>query len=104
MIRILSKWAIVVGISAFVFAVMEMLFGGNRSYDFGAKYGFPFRYMQDGAFATKGHVIWLGFLGDFAIALTVSAVALWIWHGRRAPKWSGQFSRRAHAREILRSA
>jgi hypothetical protein len=72
------RCVIVSGLSVVVFLVVQLLFGGSHCFDCGARYGFPLSYMQDGTYATHGHVLWIGFLGNFAIAVSVSAFALWV--------------------------
>ena len=85
--RVTGKFAVLVGMSIVAFKSMQLLFDGLHSADFGEKYGFPFPYMQDGTFTTKGHVLWVGLIADFAIAVTVSAAVLWLW---RSVKFSKQ--------------
>jgi prepilin signal peptidase PulO-like enzyme (type II secretory pathway) len=85
MTRFVFRCAIVSGLSVVVFLFMQ-LFDGSHCLDCGAKYGFPLSYMQDGTYATHGHVLWMGFLGDFAIAGSVSAFALWVWPSKKVSK------------------
>ncbi len=42
--------------------------------------------MQDGTYASHGHVLWIGFLVDFAIAASVSTIATWAWHSKKLSK------------------
>jgi hypothetical protein len=74
--------AAVIVLSVLLFALMQ-LFDASHCLDCGAKVGFPFAYMQDGTYATIGHVIWPGLLGDSAIALTLSGVAVLMLRKRR---------------------
>lgn len=67
-------------------AAMQVLLGGRHCLDCGANVGFPFVYMEDGTYGTHGHVIWLGFIGDFALALCVSTVVAWTWAKRKTSK------------------
>jgi hypothetical protein len=76
------KAAVIVGISFVLFYSMQILFGGSPCFDCGAKFGFPFFYMQDGTYGTHGHLIWPGFIGDFALAFCISTLAAWLW-GRK---------------------
>ena len=84
--RLIRRYAMVFSISVVVFAVMQSLFGGSHSADFGEKHGFPSSYMRDAAFVGKGHLLWPGFLGDFAIPIAVTALAVWLWPGRKGSK------------------
>ncbi len=86
MIGSMRKWAIVIAISVVLFAVMQVAFGSAHCLDCGARVGFPFAYMQEGTFATLGHFIWLGFLGDCAVAVAVSTSAVWMWPKPRVSK------------------
>jgi hypothetical protein len=86
MINCMRKSGIVLGISVVVFVVMQVAFGSGHCLDCGARVGFPFTYMQEGTFATLGHFIGLGFLGDSAVALAVSALAVWMWPRPRISK------------------
>ena len=76
--RSVFRWASAVGITIVSFALMQ-LFGRAHCIDCGAMIGFPFSYMQDGTYATHGHVIWLGFLGDLTVATLVTTFAVLIW-------------------------
>jgi len=76
---LIRKCAIVIGISIAVFALMQVLFNGAHCLDCGARVGFPFSYMQEGTFATLGRFIWIGFLGDCAVAFSISMLAVWLW-------------------------
>jgi hypothetical protein len=84
--RFMLKAALLVGISFVLFGLIQVLFGGTHCFDCGAKYGFPFSYMQDGTYATHGHVIWSGLIGDFAITLAISTGAAWVWRKRKVSK------------------
>ncbi len=77
--RLMLKCIIVVGLSTVVFLVIQWLFDGVHCFDCGTRYGFPLSYMQDGTYATHGHILWMGFLGDLALAATVSLFAVWVW-------------------------
>jgi len=83
--RFILRCAIVIGLTVMAFVVMQ-LFGGSHCLDCGARVGFPLSYMQDGTYATHGHVLWMGFLGDFAIAVSVSAFAVWVWNRRKVSR------------------
>jgi hypothetical protein len=85
MMRFLFRCAVLFGISVVVFLIMQLLFGRSHCFDCGARYGFPFSYMYEGTYSTHGHVIWIGFLGDFAIAITVSLFAIWVWRQKFHP-------------------
>ncbi|MFZ0419111.1 MAG: hypothetical protein WAM04_13515 [Candidatus Sulfotelmatobacter sp.] len=82
----MRRCAIVITLSAIVFALMQSVLGGTHCYDCGARYGFPFPYMQDGTYATRGHFLWLGFLGDIALAATVATSVVWMWRPRKTSK------------------
>ena len=86
MTSLIGRCATVIGISMVVLALMQIVFGGTHCLDCGARVGFPFSYMQEGTFATLGHFIWLGFLGDCAVALAVSTLAVWMWCSRKVSK------------------
>ena len=86
MMGFVFRCAIVIGLSVVVFLVMQVLFGGSHCFDCGARYGFPIAYMQDGTYATHGHVLWMGFVADFAIAVSVSTFAMWVWHTKKVSK------------------
>jgi len=86
MIHFVFRCAIVIGLSVVVFLGMQFLFGRLHCFDCGARYGFPLSYMQDGTFSTHGHVLWVGFLGDFAIAVGVSIFAVWVGHSKKVSK------------------
>ena len=74
------KSAVAVVASVVLFGAMQMLFGGTHCFDCGARVGFPFAYMQDGTFGTHGHMMWSGFVADYAIALGTSMIATWaVW-------------------------
>ena len=73
-------------LSIVVFEITQLLFGGAHCYDCGARYGFPLSYMQDGTYASHGQVLWIGFLGDFTIAASVSTIAMWVWHSKKFSK------------------
>ena len=66
--------------------IRQLLFGSAHCYDCGARYGFPLSYMQDGTYASHGQVLWIGFLVDFAIAASVSTIAMWVWHSKKFSK------------------
>jgi hypothetical protein len=83
--RFVFKAAVIVGISFVLFYLMQV-FGGTHCFDCGAKVGFPFFYMQDGTYGTHDHIIWPGFIGDFALALCVSTLAAWMWERRKVSK------------------
>jgi len=70
--------AVTVGMSFVLFYVMQVLFGGTHCLDCGAKFGFPY--------GTHGHVIWPGFIGDFALALCISTLAVWMWERGKVSK------------------
>jgi hypothetical protein len=76
--RFVLRAAVAVGISLVLFFLMQLLFGGTHCFDCGAKVGFPFPYMQDGTYATRGHFIWLGLVADFAIPLGIATLATWV--------------------------
>ena len=84
--RVMSKFAIVIGLSVVVFLLMQLLFDGSHCFDCGARYGFPLSYMQDGTYSTHGHVLWMGFLGDLAVAVSVSTLTVWFWRRRKVSK------------------
>jgi hypothetical protein len=84
--RFVFKTAVAVGISLVLFYLMQLLFGGPHCFDCGAKVGFPFSYMQDGTYATHGHFIWLGFVGDLAIPLGITTLATWVLGRKRFSK------------------
>jgi hypothetical protein len=84
--RFAFSCAIVIGLSVVVFLIMQLLFSGSHCFDCGARYGFPLSYMQEGTYATTGHVLWMGFIGDFAIAATVSLTAMWVWRRKDRSK------------------
>jgi|HubBroStandDraft_4_1064222.scaffolds.fasta_scaffold269875_2 hypothetical protein len=86
MIHFVFRCAIVIGLSVVVFLGMQFLFGRLHCFDCGARYGFPLSYMQDGTYATHGRVLWMGLLGDFAVAVSVSTAALWAWHSKKVSK------------------
>jgi hypothetical protein len=67
-----------IGLSLLLFVVMQV-FDHSHCLDCGARVGFPFAYMQDGTYSTMGHTIWLGLLGDCAIALLLSGLIVWMW-------------------------
>ena len=79
------KSVVVVGLSFLLFLLMQMLFGGRHCLDCAAKIGFPFLYMQEGTYGTVGHTLWLGFLGDFAIAFGISVLVVSVWQMRKSP-------------------
>ena len=85
--RFVLKAVVIVGISFVLFYSMQVLFGGRHCFDCGAKVGFPFFYIQDGTFGTRGHVIWPGFIGDFAFALCISTLAVWMWGKGKVSKY-----------------
>jgi hypothetical protein len=78
---------IVLAVSMLVFLLMQT-FSGPHCLDCGARVGFPFTYTQEGTFATLGHFIWLGFLGDYSIALAITVIVIWLWRLRQAGKVS----------------
>jgi hypothetical protein len=83
--RFMFRCAIAIGLSVVVFEITQLL-GGAHCYDCGARYGFPLSYMQDGTYASHGHILWIGFLVDFAIAASVSTIAMWAWHSKKFSK------------------
>jgi hypothetical protein len=82
--RFMSRCAIIIGLSVGVFLLMQLLFDGSHCLDCGARYGFPLSYMQDGTYATRGCILWIGFLGDLVIAVSVSALTVWFWLAGRS--------------------
>jgi hypothetical protein len=78
--RFILRCATIIGLSVVVFLGMQALFDGSNCIDCGAKIGFPFSYVQDGTYGTHGYMLWMGLLGDFAIALSVSTFAVGVWH------------------------
>ncbi len=84
--RFVLRAAVAVGISFALFFLMKLLFGGTHCFDCGAKVGFPFSYMQDGTYATRGHFIWLGFVADFAIPLGITTLATLVLSRKRFSK------------------
>jgi hypothetical protein len=86
MMRFIFRCATVIGLSVVVFLIMQLLFDGFHCFDCGARYGFPLSYMQDGTYGAHGYVLWMGFLGDFAIALSVSTFAVWVSHKKKVSK------------------
>jgi hypothetical protein len=76
MMRFALRIAIAVGLSFVLFYVMQVLFGRPHCFDCGVTYGFPFSYVQEGTYATHGHFLWPGFIGDFTIAFAISALAI----------------------------
>jgi len=84
--RLISKYAIVIGLSVVVFLLMQLSFASSHCLDCGARYGFPFSYMQEGMYATHGRVLWMGLLGDFGIAVSFSELTVWFWPSRKASK------------------
>jgi hypothetical protein len=85
--RFVSRCAIVIGLSVVVFLLMQLLGDGSHCFDCGARHGFPLSYMQDGTYATHGHVLWMGFLGDFAIAVSVGTFTVWFCRSRKVSKY-----------------
>jgi hypothetical protein len=75
----------VVGFGLLLFVLTQSLsaFIRPHCYDCGAKVGFPFPYNQEGLYATHGHIIWLGLIGDLAVAVGISACAVWLWYRAR---------------------
>jgi len=84
--RFMFRSPITIGLIIVVFEITQLLFGGAHCYDCGARYGFPLSYMQDGTYASHGQVLWIGFLVDFAIAASVSTIAMWVWHSKKFSK------------------
>ena len=84
--RFVLRAAVAVGISFALFFLTQLLFGGTHCFDCGAKVGFPFSYMQDGTYATRGHFIWLGFVADFAISLGITTLATLVLSRKRFSK------------------
>jgi len=84
--RFMFRSPITIGLIIVVFEITQLLFGGAHCYDCGARYGFPLSYMQDGTYASHGHLLWIGFLVDFAIAASVSTIAMWVWHSKKFSK------------------
>jgi prepilin signal peptidase PulO-like enzyme (type II secretory pathway) len=81
--RSLLRCATVIGLTLVLFFVMQ-LFGRPHCFDCRAKIGFPLPYMQDGTYATHGRMLWTGLLVDSAAALVIAALAVVIWHRKRA--------------------
>jgi hypothetical protein len=54
--RFMFRCAIAIGLSVVVFEITQLL-GGAHCYDCGASYGFPLSYMQEGTYASHGHVL-----------------------------------------------
>jgi hypothetical protein len=86
MIRFVIKAIIAMGIALVLFFLTQMLFGNSYCFDCGVKVGFPFSYKQEGTYATSGHFIWLGFIGDIAIPLGFSTMAMWVLGRNRVSK------------------
>jgi len=84
--RFMFRCAITIGLSIVVFEITQLLLGGVHCYDCGARYGFQLSYMQDGTYASHGHILWIGFLVDFAIAASFSTIAMWAWHSKKFSK------------------
>jgi hypothetical protein len=82
----MRRGLVAIGISLVVFAFMQLLFGGTPCFDCGAMVGFPLAYRQEGTYGTLGRFIWLGFLGDCAVSITVSALAVWMWRRGKVSK------------------
>jgi len=84
--RFMLRCATVAGLSIVVFLIMQLLFDGSHCFDCGARHGFPLSYMQHGTYGTHGHVLWMGFLVDFAIAISVSTFAMLVWPRKKVSK------------------
>ncbi len=82
----LRSFTIVIALSAILFALMQLLFGGSHCNDCGATIGFPFSYMREGTWGTHGRFRWLGFLGDAAIAAALATLVVWMWGRRKTMK------------------
>jgi len=58
------KSAVAAAMGFVLFGLMQVLLGSAHCFDCGARVGFPFSYMQDGTYATHGHIIWRGLAAD----------------------------------------
>ena len=54
------KSAVAAAMGFVLFGLMQVLLGSAHCFDCGARVGFPFSYMQDGTYATHGHIICRG--------------------------------------------
>jgi hypothetical protein len=83
--RFVIQAAVAVGIAFVVFYLMQLLFANSICDDCGVNVGFPFSYVQEPTFATHGHIIWLGLIGDIAIILAFTTLAIWVLGRKRQP-------------------
>jgi hypothetical protein len=80
--RFILKSAVAAAMGFVLFGLMQVLFGSAHCFDCGARVGFPFSYMQEGTYATHGHIIWRGLAADCAVALGFGTMAIWVlWRG-----------------------
>ncbi len=81
--RFVIKTAVAVVISFVLFYLMQLVFAHSICADCGVKVGFPFSYVQEPTFAAHGHIIWLGIIGDIAITLGFTILAIWVLGRKR---------------------
>jgi hypothetical protein len=85
--RAIHKFLIIIAVSMFVFGVMQSFFGRPNCFDCrGYRYGFPFGLREEAGFVGPERTLWLGFLGDLAVAFGVGAFLVWLWRHAYKPK------------------
>jgi len=67
--------------------MMQSFFGRPDCFDCpGYRYGFPFAFREEAGYVGPERTLWLGFLGDLAVALGVSTSVVWLWRHARNSK------------------
>ncbi len=71
--------SIAMGLSVLVFTIVESSQWWNASgcNDCALKYGFPFPFRQTEGYSTSPRFLWLGLVGDLAIAIAIAAAIAW---------------------------
>jgi len=66
---------------------MESFLGRPKCFDCpGYQYGFPFAFREEAGYVGPERVLWLGLLGDLAVAVAISMSAVWMWRHLRDSK------------------
>ena len=82
----IRKAVLIATLGFLIFVLMQVVGGpviNPACLDCGARAGFPFAYVQEASRSRADRVIWSGLLGDLALAIGLSACAMWLCQRRK---------------------